>query len=396
MQLRLPLFFVCTLSLCFINYAQDNCNCLKALNEVEQLVKKSKSYKLQIKRNKEKEKEFIKWKDHINEQITNDPQRQYFCVGYLQKFISFVNDKHNQIGYQNTNLPTSFPIFNKKINTRNFLSDQFSGIYHAGKEKLVINKENDSIWYGIMLSSNDHKWSNGTIRLKIMKNQKGDLEMFEYFNNGFLLYHKFIEFKNGRIYPTFWNKQDRYFFNKSYKENFEYKSTYNNIDYIAIGSLKRTNKNIIEANQFYEEIIPKLNKEYLIIDLRNNVGGAIAQTEPLLKYIKRSDGLKHIYIIINFKTASAAELVTYKLMGDKRTTVVGENSSGIIAYSYGNKSMVDATNCYDLKATFSTKHTSSKLDQYEYVGITPAFYLNNRTDWVSQIVSLINSNASSK
>ena len=50
--------------------------------------------------------------------------------------------------------------------------------------------------------------------------------------------------------------------------------------------------------------LQKLEKENLIIDLRNNGGGSLKQAKPLIKYVKRNSSLKTIYVVINFKTSS--------------------------------------------------------------------------------------------
>ncbi|MDN6280632.1 MAG: hypothetical protein L0J49_04195 [Lactococcus lactis] len=37
------------------------------------------------------------------------------------------------------------------------------------------------------------------------------------------------------------------------------------------------------------------------------------QAKPLLKSLKRNKAIQHIYVLINFKTASASELMALKL-----------------------------------------------------------------------------------
>src|SRR5690606_18617719 len=150
-------------------------------------------------------------------------------------------------------------------------------------------------------------------------------EIFEYYQNGSLFYQKNIKISDGRIYSTFWSKENKYFFNKNHEDNFTYKSINPSVDYIGIQTLSRTNKLIKEAESFYETNLDKLTKENLIIDLRNNGGGSIKQAEPLLKSLKRNKTIQRIYVLINFKTASSAELVALALREDKRTILVGEN-----------------------------------------------------------------------
>lgn len=75
---------------------------------------------------------------------------------------------------------------------------------------------------------------------------------------------------NGRIYSTFWNKQDKDHFNKNFEKSFTYKSINPSFEYIGIKTLDRTKKRMEEADEFYKEHVKALRKENLIIDLRNN------------------------------------------------------------------------------------------------------------------------------
>src|SRR5690606_23071504 len=130
-------------------------------------------------------------------------------------------------------------------------------------------------------------------------------------------------------------------------------------------------KLIKEAESFYETNLDKLTKENLIIDLRNNGGGSIKQAEPLLKSLKRNKTIQRIYVLINFKTASSAELVALALREDKRTILVGENSRGMLAYGYGNRSFSSKTNCSEFKVVLSTEESNREYGKYEYIGIPP-------------------------
>ena len=53
-----------------------------------------------------------------------------------------------------------------------------------------------------------------------------------------------------------------------------------NFDYIGIKTLSRTRNLMKEAEAFYEKNLKNLRKENLIVDLRNNGGGATKQAAP--------------------------------------------------------------------------------------------------------------------
>jgi C-terminal processing protease CtpA/Prc len=141
-------------------------------------------------------------------------------------------------------------------------------------------------------------------------------------------------------------------------------------------------------DNFLNQNLQNLTKPNLIIDLRNNGGGSVKQAEKLLESLKNNENIKQIYIIINFKTASAAELMTLKLKEDKRTIIVGENSKGMIEYGYGNKSYSSQSSCSKFKIDLSTEQTNKNLSKYECVGIKPDYTLNNESEWMEQIIKL--------
>lgn len=366
---------------------ERNCHCIDELDEVAKLIENAKSYKIQIKR-KGRKSDFEKWKEKIKQEIINDPISDYFCTGYLQKYISFIRDRHNEVYFIPEEISACVPTYSKSIDTLQGGTDEISGIYHAGADKILVHKENDSTWYGITLQSNEKEWTKGKIRLRINKTAEGNLELFEYYLNGLLFYHKDIEISEGRIHSTFWNKQNLYYFNKNHEENFNYKSIHPAFDYIGIGTLRRTSGLMKEADHFYKKYLDRLHKENIIIDLRNNGGGSVNQIKPLWKALRKNKRIKNIYVLINFKTASSAELAVLKLKEDPRTIIAGENSRGMVEYGYGNKSFSTKTDCAEYQLVLSTRHDHKALGKYEYVGIKPDIELGNQANWVEQIIGL--------
>lgn len=239
-----------------------------------------------------------------------------------------------------------------------------------------------------MLASDDDKWTHGTIRLKINMKADGTLEIFEFFKTGLLYYQPSISIRDGRIHGTYWNKSNKYHFLNRHEEKFHFEQVSNDTDYIGLKTFTRTRKLMDEAADFYAKALPRLTHMNLIVDLRSNGGGSVLQAKPLLQHLRQNKQIEHIYVLVNFKTASAAELVAIKLLEDQRVKLAGENTSGMLAFGYGNHAFTDMIDCRNIKVSFSTKKSKSGQSTYEFVGLTPTRLLGNVSDWVDQLTSL--------
>ena len=226
------------------------------------------------------------------------------------------------------------------------------------------------------------------IRLRINRVKNNSFQIFEYYKNGFLYYQSNIKIINGRIHSTFWNKNGNYFFNKNHNINFSFENLNPTTNYISIKTLKRTKELIQEADRFRKKVLNKLDDKDLIIDLRNNGGGSTEQIKPLIKVIKKNKSIGKIYVIVNFKTGSAAELGAYLLDKDSRTIIVGENTRGQLTYGWGNSSISGYLNCQEIQYNLSTKTTNIKLLQFENIGLSPEIKLTNQSNWIDQIIEL--------
>lgn len=382
----LTLFIFCTGI--YISFSQEKtCNCITDLNQVAQEIKEAKSYEIQLKKRRHK-KEFEAWKEVVKQEILNDSLSSFFCAGYLQKYIGFIKDKHNFIYTIPDDLSAAIPNYTQVIDTTHIKSDGVSGIYYAGTDKILLTEVSPNIWYGVTLASQSKQWTQGKIRLRLQKLPSGTFELFEFYQNGMLYYQTDITPTNGRISGTFWNKQNRYYFNLNHENNFTYKPLNDTFDYIAIKSFNRDSSLLKEANIFYANIIPKLHKENLIIDLRNNAYGYMRSAQPLYKHLSKTKNLPKIYVLVNFQTAEGAENIALFAKRVGNAVIAGENSRGMFNYHYYPEAYSNETKCNGYLIKLSNSGSDIFYHEYESIGITPDIKLDNNSDWIEQIINL--------
>ena len=90
-----------------------------------------------------------------------------------------------------------------------------------------------------------------------------------------------------------------------------------------------------EALSFYKTLKPNEFEENVIIDLRNNRGGGIRNSQHLFDKLKQHKG--NFYILINFYTISLGEQFVLKMKKLSNVQVLGKKSIGILSYgpNYG-------------------------------------------------------------
>ncbi len=169
---------------------------------------------------------------------------------------------------------------------------------------------------------------------------------------------------------------------------FQLKTLDTDIQYLRLGNFSTYTKNIIETQKFHDSIKTLLQAKYVIVDLRNNGGGGFKTSQKFLNLLKKYSAKGKIYAIINNKTFSNAEEFTIKLKKLPNVILLGETTNGTLTYgnNYGTRIKLPSGK-YEI---YPTDMSDSGGDlPYENVGVTPDKTLSYTTDWVEQIVALI-------
>lgn len=175
----------------------------------------------------------------------------------------------------------------------------------------------------------------------------------------------------------------------------------NNIGYIRIRNFQSTTPSSLLKQL---KSLQKQNVKGLILDLRNNPGGVLKSgiatadiflqdgvvvgvtgrnSESSITYhadkSDASDGLP-IIVLINFGTASAAEVVAAALQENNRAKLLGNTSfgKGLIqsVYALGDEKSIMLTS-----GSFNTPNNNA----IEQVGVKPDYKLNKSADWNAAI-----------
>ena len=167
---------------------------------------------------------------------------------------------------------------------------------------------------------------------------------------------------------------------------FQLRNINDSVQYLRLRSFQADNTTSKQSATFYASIKDSLTAPYLIVDLRNNEGGAEKESEKYFNLLKKYTRTGYLYIVLNNETLSRAEILTLQLKKLPNTVTAGQPTKGMLTYgsNYGRREILPSKR-------FSIYITDMKgKDEhllYEDHGINPDINLNENTDWIEQIVT---------
>lgn len=167
-------------------------------------------------------------------------------------------------------------------------------------------------------------------------------------------------------------------------ETFAYHRLENKIDYLRLGSFSAYDDNRKKAQAFLANVTDSLNGTALIVDLRNNGGGAFKTSRPFLRLIKKKARKQQVVLLVNYHTVSNAEQLIIRLRKRRNILVAGQPTRGTITYGNNTGKRVDVGN-YKL---YITDMKGLKRDlRFEDSGVPPDWELTTDRDWIDQVVN---------
>lgn len=393
---------------------------LADLAALKSILQKTPSYKSQIKGDKQA---FYK---ALYERLCSDTTGNSNCFKYfynLSQLIFPLKDNHlgfYQIAdYDNfknkeridsliaTKEFLNYPTYKINIDSlRNELAkkpaDSVEGIYHYGKFYSVgLFKRSDKEYVGVIVDSDVIWWRKGQVAV----------HLYEYAPNlfkaiyGHPLFKNFIlqtneKYRNRSLVNSyFYSSYSQDIYSKQLRpvdyvnlsknaSKFELKSINDDLQYLRLRSFQRDNATIQQSNNFYDSIKNRLTAKSLVLDLRNNEGGAARETRKYFKLLKKFTRNGHLYLLLNNETLSQAEIFTLQLKKLKNVTTVGQTTKGMLTYgsNYGKRERLPSGR-FEIYPT--DMNGNANLLQYENYGINPDIILRDDKDWIEQVVEII-------
>jgi hypothetical protein len=281
-------------------------------------------------------------------------------------------------------------------------ADSVEGIYHYDKFYTVgLFRNGEKEYIGIILDSDINLWQKGQIAIHLYEFAPNlykaiyghplfksfQLKTIEKYRNQQLVNSYFYASYSQAVYSKHLREVDHVNIPKN-ASKFAFRNINNDVQYLLVQTFQADNKNAQASKQFFDSIKNSLKTPYLILDLRNNEGGAnnpmIRYLNLLKKYVKKG----RLYVLVNNGTLSQAEIFTLKLKPLKNVTTIGQTTKGMVAYgsNYGKTLKLPS----DKFAVYPTDmNNGSVLLPYEDIGIDPDIFLRTDQDWIEQTVEII-------
>jgi C-terminal processing protease CtpA/Prc len=157
---------------------------------------------------------------------------------------------------------------------------------------------------------------------------------------------------------------------------------------MRVGSFSNTPGSVKLSGAFLASLKDSLTAPHLILDLRDNTGGAAAVSDKFLKLINRYAARGKVYVMINNGTMSRGEIFLLQLKGRKNIQTFGQTTNGTLAYgSNSGKTIRLPSGKFQVYITDMKDKRNHVL--YENTGVKPDVWLEGDGDWTDKVVAWI-------
>ncbi len=280
--------------------------------------------------------------------------------------------------------------------------DSVEGIYHYGQFYSVgLFKSSNKEYIGVVLESVVSLWQKGQIAIHLYEyapnlfkaiyghplTKTFILQPVEKYQNQALLNSYFYNSYAQSIYAKQLPQVDWVNLPKN-APKFELRQVADDIQYLLARTFQADRSNAQKSTIFLDSIKTALTAANLILDLRNNEGGAKKMARKYVQLIQEYAKKGNVFILINNETLSQAEILTLRLKKFKNTRTLGQTTKGMLSYgsNYGKREKLPSQH-FEIYVT--DMKGPAKLLKYEDVGINPDIFLNEHANWIEQAITII-------
>jgi hypothetical protein len=389
----------------FTSHGQTSTTYLADMSALKQVLQKTHSYKEQI-----KGQSLVAYNSLINElekDTVSDPSSYKYFYN-LSRMLFPIKDNHLGF-YQKAYIATQekYPRFHGNIDSLSRLLltkplDSLEGVYYYDDNYSVgLFKSGDKKYEGAILESKTPIWQKGQIAIHLYEFAPGYFKAIyshpkykfyilypiEKFSNYSLVNSYFYSSFSDGIYSKLKERQDYVNLPRGIYD-FHFRSVDAETQYLHLKHFSAESVAMQKSQLFFDSIKNALTAPNLILDLRNNQGGAGKVSKKYYKLLKKYTRSGRVYILVNNGTMSRGEIFTLQLKQLNNVTALGQTTNGTLVYgSNFGKRILLPSKAFEIYPT--DMKGNKKLVQYENKGITPDIILNNNEDWIEQTLKII-------
>ncbi|WP_419555710.1 S41 family peptidase [Pollutibacter soli] len=142
------------------------------------------------------------------------------------------------------------------------------------------------------------------------------------------------------------------------------------------------------STAFFQKIKDSLIAKTLIVDLRDNEGGANRISYKFFTLIRQFANDKKVYVLVNNGTMSQGEIFMLQLKELKNVKTLGQTTRGTIAYG-SNFGKTERLGNGSIAVYLTDMRDTGGLFKYEDVGVEPEIRLSSDRDWIEQVLEIV-------